>query len=269
MKSIFESENYKSYVNQWISKQPNKGRGLLSQIAKELGIHTTLLSHTLRGDKNLTTEQAILLAEFMSLPTIESDYFLLLVQIERAGNFKLKQKYQRDLSKIKKEANEVSKRIKSSVELSAEEKAQFYSSWLYSGVRQLSCINGYNSVQELSKAFNVKKEEFNRVLEFLLETGLCKEQNGKIIIGTANTHIDSKSPYVFQHHKNWRIKAFEKHNNLLPEELIYTAPFTISNKDFEVIREEIILLIQKLMSTAQKTKDERLACLNIDLFFVK
>ncbi len=243
--------------------------GLLGQIAKELGIHTTLLSHTLRGDKNLTPEQAILLAEFMNLPTTESDYFLLLVQIERAGNFKLKQKYQRDLNKIKFEAKEISRRVKSNMELSEEEKAQFYSSWLYSGIRQLTSIEGYNTPGDLSRAFNIKKEEFNRVLEFLLETGLCKERSGKIKIGPSNTHIDSKSPYVFQHHKNWRIKAFEKHNNLLPEELMYTAPFTMSNKDFESLREEVIKLIQKLISTSEKTKNERLACLNIDLFFVK
>ncbi len=33
--------------------------------------------------------------------------------------------------------------------------------------------------------------------------------------------------------------------------------------------EEVIKLIQKLISTAGKTRNERLACLNVDLFFVK
>jgi uncharacterized protein (TIGR02147 family) len=269
MKNIFDYNDYKAYVNIWIQEQPRKGRGLLSEIARSLGIHTTLLSHTLRGDKDLTPEQAIQLADFISLPNLEADYFLLLVLRDRAGNTRLKEKYKKDLDKMKADAREVSSRVTIHQELNKEQQAQFYSSWIYTAIRQLTSIGQFTSPLELSRAFDIKKDEFNRVIHFLLETGLCKQQNGKIMIGPANTHVDSKSPFVFQHHKNWRIKALEKHNNLLPEELMYTAPFTISQKDFEFLREEVIQLIQKLIKTADKTKNEHLACLNIDLFFVK
>ncbi len=269
MKAIFEFNDYKEFANEWLELQPKGGRGLLSQIARELSIHTTLLSHTLRGDKNLTSEQAILLAEFIGLQQLETDFFLLLVQRDRAGNLKLKQKYENDIRKIKSDSQEVSKRVVSNVELTDVQQAQFYSSWLYPAIRQLSSLPNYQNAIELLQAFNVKKDEFHRVLKFLIESDLCIEKNGKIKIGPSNTHINSKSPFVFQHHKNWRIKAFEKHNNLLPEELMYTAPFTISNKDFETFREEVVKLIQKLIKTAEKTTGERLACLNIDLFFVK
>lgn len=121
----------------------------------------------------------------------------------------------------------------------------------------------------LGQAFDLKREELNRILGFLIETGLCVERGSKVEIGPANTHVESHSPFVFQHHKNWRIKALEKHNRLDVDDLMYTAPFTISEKDLASFREEAIKLIQKLVKVAGRTTNERLACLNLDLFLLK
>lgn len=269
MSSIFEFNDYKHYVNTWLEQQPKGGRGLLSQIAKELGIHTTLLSHTLRGEKHLNSEQGILLAEYMGLSEAETHFLLLLIQRDRAGNTKLQQKYQKDILQIRADSKDVSKRVLTHTQLTETQKAQFYSSWLYSAIRQLSSIPHYQSRAKLGSAFDIKKEEFNTALKFLLETELCVEKDNRIDIGPANTHIEATSPFVFLHHKNWRIKALEKHNNLSADELMYSAPFTISEEDFAYVREELVRFIQSLIKTVGKTKNERLACFNADLFFVK
>lgn len=269
MKNIYEFNDYKEFVNYWLEIQPKAGRGLLSQIAKELGIHTTLLSHTLRGDKHLNSEQGILLADYLGLSENECHFFLLLIQRDRAGNIKLKQKYEKDILQIRTELKDVSKRVLTHAKLTETQKAQFYSSWIYAAIRQLSSIPEYQTRAKLAGAFEIKKDELNRVLNFLLEAGLCVEKDNRLLIGPANTHIETSSPYVFSHHKNWRLKGFEKHNNLSPEELMYSAPFTISEKDFAHIREEVIKLIQNLVTTVGKTKNERLACFSVDLFYLK
>jgi uncharacterized protein (TIGR02147 family) len=267
---VYEFDNYKEFLNKWISSQAHKGHGILSKIAKELRIHTTLLSHTIRGDKDLTHEQAFAIGQYIGLHEDEMNYFLLLVQIERAGHLGLKNKLKNDLQKLKSKSHDLSGRLPSDTELSIADKSQFYSSWLYSAIRQLSSIQEFQSRASLAEAFpTIQREVAYRIIDFLVESGLCKESSGKISIGPSNTHIESKSPLVFNHHKNWRLKGFEKHHNLVSEELMYTAPFTISEKDFHFLREKVAQLIELLIKTADQTKSERLACLNIDLFFVK
>lgn len=266
---IYEFNNYKEYLNNWISIQPNGGHGILSKLAKELNVHTTLLSHTIRGEKDLTIEQAYSIGEFIGLGEDESDYFILLVQIERAGHHGLKNKLRKDLKKMKSKSQNIVTRVRTDMSLSTSEKAEFYSSWLYSAIRQLASIEQFQSRSALMGAFDIRRDELNRTLDFLIKTGLCVAADENVKIGPSNTHLEAQSPFVYNHHKNWRLKAIEKHNNMSNEDLMYTAPFTISNSDFGLLREKIIQFIEQFIKTADKTKNERLACLNIDLFFVK
>lgn len=267
--SIYKAAHYKSFINDWLENQPGRGRGLLTKIAAEIGIHTTLLSHTIRGEKHLTVEQALHLAEFIGLNEQEADCFLLLVQIERAGTARLKNKFKRDLERLRSKSSEIVNRVPTSTAMTEEKKSVFYSSWLYSALRQITCLEKYQTREALLSAFPVSREELNRALDFLLQTGLCREDKKKIVIGPAKTHLEAKSPFVYMHHKNWRLKGMEKHGNLSPEELMYSAPFTISQEDFEAFREQIVKLIESLVRTTDQTKSERLACFNVDLFYVK
>lgn len=266
MESIFEFDDYKEYVNSWIKQQPRKGRGQLLKISEALSIHTTLLSHTLRGERDLTPEQAIQLADYMGLLELENQYFMALVFRDRAGNQLLKNKYLSELKNLKEQSLQISKRTNQKFKLSEKDKALFYSSWVYSGLRQFSSIESFKSIAEVQEAVGVPAAEFHRVLNFLLDNGLCKSEGNRIKIGPANTHLEASSPFIYQHHKNWRIKGLEKHHKLKPEELFYTAPFSISQKDFFVLRELILKLIQDFLKVANATEPEKVSCLNIDFF---
>jgi hypothetical protein len=43
----------------------------------------------------------------------------------------------------------------------------------------------------------------------------------------------------------WRVKALQRAELLTDEELMFTAPLSISEKDFAYLREEIVKLITK------------------------
>lgn len=109
----------------------------------------------------------------------------------------------------------------------------------------------------------------NRVIDFLVTTGLCVESGNHVKIGPNKTHLESQSPFIFNHHKNWRLKGFEKHNNLSANDLMYTAPFTVSQKDFLLFREKLVQLIEQLVKMAGDTQSELLACFNADLFVLQ
>ncbi len=69
-----------------------------------------MVSQVMAGSKDFTLEQAKKVAEYFVLPKFETDYFLLLVQIERAGTQDLKNYFREKRDEIKKESLKISKR---------------------------------------------------------------------------------------------------------------------------------------------------------------
>ena len=88
-------------------------------------------------------------------------------------------------------------------------------------------------------------------------------------MGPTRTYLNADSPYIWQHHRNWRMQAIGKHGKLEFNDLMFTSPITLSEEHFEVIRESLLKLIQQLSKTVEETDPQRLACLNIDWFLVK
>lgn len=88
--SIFNFDSYRRYLVNHLSLLPHKGRGHISKMANAMKIQPTLMSMILSGTRELNPENAIELSIYLEHTEIESEYFLLLVQYERAGTYKLK-----------------------------------------------------------------------------------------------------------------------------------------------------------------------------------
>lgn len=261
---VFEFDNYKEFLTAWIENRPKKGRGELQKISKHLNIHSTMVSHIVRGDKHLSLEHGCSLAEYLGLNDLETNYFLTLIQFDRAGSHLLRKRIQKNLEELKNKSQQIKNRLPSSAELKEEDKAIFYSHWLYSALRLTTTIPEHDDRRKLLESFNFPANVVNEMLDFLLAKGLCVEENEQIKIGPSKTHLSKESPLVWKHHQNWRIKAFDRHQKLEDEELFFTSPLTISKKDMAVVREKIVQLIEQVSSVVDETEPERLACLNID-----
>ncbi len=62
------------------------------------------------------------------------------------------------------------------------------------------------------------------------------------------------------------MRAVNSLENTTQEELNFTAPMSISKKDFALIREKIVKLIQETVEVAKASEAEDLATLTIDFF---
>lgn len=60
--------------------------------------------------------------------------------------------------------------------------------------------------------------------------------------------------------------AINSLKNTETEEMNFTAPMTISKKDFHIIREKIVKLIQESIEVAKASEAEDLAIMTIDFF---
>jgi uncharacterized protein (TIGR02147 family) len=266
---LLNFDDYRVYLRSYLKKLPHKGRGELSKIAKYLRINTTWLSQILSGAKEFNIDQVIELGTYLDLSPIEIEYFFLLVQYERAGAHKTKSFIKNKIQNLKTESLKLQNQVPHEKKLDDSEKAIFYSSWIYSAIHLfISTQKTGVNLEDVIHEFQIKRTRALEILNFLLKSNLCCKTQEKFKISTQSTFIDRSSPFLHKHHSNWRIKAIEKSENLCDEELMFTAPISISKKDFMEVRDDLVLILKKISTRVQASNPELLANLNIDLFWI-
>lgn len=267
---LFKKLSISNYLKEYIRQLPKGGRGEVSRLARHLQVSTTLISQILAGDKVFTPEQVQSLVGYLGLTPLEADYMTFLVQYERAGNKDLKNYWRGKLEEIKNKSLQVINRVTTDRTLSEEEKVQFYSSALYSAIR-LYCTTSADgrSVDEVCERFDLSRSVANEMLQFLTSAQFCIEKNGKFLMGLQKTHTPFGSPHTVRHHMNWRVKALQYADKVNEQELMYTAPISLSRKDFESLREEMVVFIKNFLKQVHASSSEEVACLNLDFFWVR
>lgn len=264
--SIYDFADYKAFVRTWIESQPKRGRGLLRRMAEHLKMSPTMLSHVFQGDKNLSIESVHDAAEFMALGDDEYDYLLLLVLFERAGSFASKQRFKKKIEAERKKADQIAKRMKADTELQETAKTVFYSSWIYSGIRNMTACPNFRSVDTIAEHLKLNRASVQRVIDFLVQNNLCIIKNGEIDIGPQQTHIGADSPLVSKHHQNWRLHGMTKLVETNERNLFFTSPMSLSRETAEAIRPRILSFIEDVRKQIRPSPSEIVRCLNIDWF---
>lgn len=265
--NFFEESDYKQLLIKRIKAAPKKGRGQLQKLALFLSMHTTRISHIVNGHEHPTLEQASLICQFFGFSELETEYFIVLVSYGRAGNTSLKKIHEKQLQKLRDQSMELANRLPTEKKFTEAEQAEFYSNWFYSAIRLLTSIEGYHNLDSIADRLSLPKQTVRKVLDFLLSTGLCDAQDGKIVMGPKKTHLGADSIMIGRLHSNWRLKALENIPNLQREDLALSAPMSIRISDYSHIRELLASTIEKAVKVAADTdKPEMLACLNIDWF---
>ena len=259
--TIFTMIDFRDYMKAWARA---KGRGEYRRISETLNMHTTLVSQVLNGKKCLTEEQASKLCDYMRLNPLETDYFLKLIQIERAGTEQLKSIYNRHLKQIRNQANEVSNRVPEAKELTEQDRAIFYSSWHYSMIRLLTMIKGKQTAEEVSVYLKLPISRVQEILNFLVSRGLCDLINGQYVRTEQNTHVEARSALAIRHHQNWRTKSLELLEKMGSDDLAFTAPISIAKKDIPKIRKILLDTISEISNVVEASPSEEILYLGID-----
>lgn len=269
-KSIFKFECYKLFLRDWIAAH-GKRRGGVSRLAEAIKVHPSFISQILNMDKHLSQEQAFKVGDFLGLRELERDYFLLLTLEAKSGTQRLKIYYQGKLRKIREQAKTVSANVGQAKRLSEKARARFYSDPSYSLIRLLTSIDGFNDGSSISETLRLPLSYVLEVLDFLVEHDLCRysEESG-YSLGKKSTHLSNKSPFILSHHRNWRNKAIELFASMDDEDLAFSAPLTLSSKDFSNVREKILALIRDATKVVAETeKEEEFVVFNVDWLRLK
>lgn len=267
--TIFEYANYRAFLKTTIANFPKNGRGQVNQIAKHIGVHPTLVSQVLSGQRDFSVEQIHRLSHYLGLPPIETDFLILLLHRERAGTVELKKYYSAKIEELKKASLKIANRLEEHRTLNDFERSIFYSSWLYMAVWLFTSVDNGQTIDAVSQRLSISRAQASEILTFLKGVQLCAEENGIYRMLSKHLHLEHGSPFLARHHTHWRVKSLQRIEDLSEEELLFTSPFSVSKKDFAKIREEIIKVIKSTSAIIKDSPAEDIACLNFELFWIK
>src|SRR5690606_20558070 len=98
---------------------------------------------------------------------------------------------------------EVKERYRTDDVLTSDEKAEYYSSWIYAACHAGVTVSNCNTQNRLSQLLQIPEAVTAKALQFLTKTKLLNERtDGTFEIGTTKMHLGSDSPLVAKHHAN-------------------------------------------------------------------
>lgn len=267
---IFQFEDVNSYLKDYLRRLPHQGYGEARKIAGHLSVSSTYVSHILSGQKQLSSEQALSLTKYFGHNPAEAEYFLYLVQYDRAGTMDLKKFYSTKIKELQATSLKLVNRVEPNRNLTEHEKSIFYSSPLYSSIHiYCSTHKQGRSVDEIMKRFEISRSKSNEIIRFLVESNLVFENKNKYLTGTQSTHLEQSSQYLLKHHTNWRLRAVQAAENLNEKELMYTVNVALSEKDFGFLREEMVSFVENFLAKVHPSPSEEIACFNLDWFWIR
>lgn len=266
---VFDYISYRDFIKEMIRARSIENKGVITTLSKAMNIHSSLMSMILSGKRDLSIEQSFDLCQYFELTEPEIEFFILLVQWERAGTKRLKLHFKNKIDVLKKESKLLKNKVHIRKTLSEAEQSIFYSNWMYAAFH-LYCGIGKNgkSLLEVCHEFKKPRKTVLEILTFLRSINLLTESDGRYQVTSKSTLLGLDSPFLIRHHMNWRNRALMRMDELTEAEFMISAPFSVSKSDFSKIRELLVHSVKKVTDVIQASPEEITACMNIDLFFL-
>ncbi len=265
---VFEHRTYVPYLESRLGPASRR-TGLRTAASSAAGVNPAYLSRVLKRQADFSLEQADRLSDFLGHGEDERQYFLLLVQKERAGSLKLKSYFERQLENERRKRLEIKNRVKHPEGLTKEDEARYYSHWHYSAIHVLVSIPTLQTAKSLSEALALPRQKISEILEFLARTGLVEEKDGRFRVGAAHIHLGNDSTHIARHHANWRMKAMQAIDAGGADNLHYSAVLTLSHDDAARIKENLLRTLEDTLKIMRSSPEEEAFAYNFDFFKVR
>lgn len=267
--SIFEMEHYRDIIRNRIDQNSSK-RGYQTQLAKSAGCQGSYFSQVLKGQVHLTPDQAAALCEFWRLSDLEAEYFLTLVNHERAGTPHLQQRLGAQLARIRSE----SRRVGALVEAKARDNKQldpqaafyYWSHWYCPAIHGALSIPSLRTLPRLAEHFSLPPKLVGEVLEKLRLMGLVCLVNDEWQSTQNNIYVHDDETLIRNFHLAMRQRANFKLSVENKDELHYTWIDGVPKKDLPQIKARIYEAIKEQMQVPPSGEPEELVCFCFDFF---
>ena len=264
--SIYDYDDYKSYIIEKIDSSPSKGRGVKLKISAYLNCHTTFVSQVLSGQPNFSLEQAVKLNKFFDHTKDESRFFILLLMFARAASEELKFFLKNEMKELIEKRSDLKNRFDIKKSLKKVEQQVYYSSWLYSCIHMMVAIPEFRSPLAISRHLNLPRENVMEVITFLEEAGLIQKKGAHYEIGVTKIYLSKGSPQIQRHHTNWRLQAIRSIEINHNVDFHFSTIVSMAVADVQIVKEILIKAIEQSRAVISESQEEKVQSICIDFF---
>lgn len=261
---LFHQKGYREIIRHYLDKNLQL-KGYRTRLAKAAGFHPSTLPQVLANNIHLTPEQGLGLCLFWEFDARSTDYFLTLINYERASSKQLKKHLKDKLDEISTLVAARNVKVKD-LEMSAEDAAEGYTSWEHSAVIAALEIEGINTVALLADFLIIHPVRVEKILSYLERLGLTQKDkdrwsktNAK---GAINQNRDIYSQLLMANLQAKALTTTTKHHNSFFAGLV----FPTNPKDFAEVKAELLKVCQGISDRDRKNKKSMVACLCMNLF---
>jgi uncharacterized protein (TIGR02147 family) len=268
MKALYEVRDYKQFIRAELDSA-RFGRGARMKLAEFLGVQASFISLVLTGKQEFAPEHGIKIASFLELSPAETNFFLLLIQRDRAGSVELRKHFQGLIDRTLAERSEIQNRVKTEGrKVSSEDLNEYYGAWFHIAVHMSIRNPKRRDVDSIAAALGVKRSDVKGSLELLEKIGFIQRVKGEYTIVGQRFHAGEKTPALRAHLTNWRQSAIRALDERDPEDLHYSAVMSIDKKAFAEVKRVLLETIEKMDPLIREADDRDVVALNFDFFRV-
>lgn len=264
-KDLYAFRSYREYLN-FRLPSAGQGRGTRAKLAQHLACQPSFISLVLSGRAHLNEDMAIATADFLNLLPEELEFYLLLFHYERAGTQRLRQHYQEKMNRVRQRRAEIHSRVETDSEVDFAKQMRFFSEWVYVAIMATVQISEYREERALAGKLHLSEDVIRRSTAWLLENGFLKRQKNGLYPTSQRVHLPSDSPFVDQHHRNWRNEAIRSLERKTDADLHYSGALSLSHADYSRLRELLLKTISDVEIILKPSADEDMVGVVFDLF---
>lgn len=262
---VYSFTDYKAYLRARLEGEESSW-GLLTKWATAAGCQRPYLSRVLSQEAHLTPAQGYGLARYWRLGEDETEYFLGLLELDRAGSAEYRQHWKRKNEELRRKQENLARLVERETAVSDDRDVAYFSAWYYTAAHVLTSIPDFQSERAIAEKLGLPPLQARAILESLAGWGAVKKEGARWRFQAREQHLPKESPLVLFHHANWRQKALLDAQLRNPESLHYTVVQSLSRADYEKVRRLVIELIEKASKIAGPSNEEKMMCLLCDFF---
>ncbi len=261
--NVYKHNNYRGLITNW--EQSEIARGARSRLARAAQCSPSWMTRVLAGSVQLTPDQAMGIAAHLHLTESETDYFLLLVDLERAGSPALRKRIEKKLEMITKESRKIAAYVKTDSSVSDEASVRYYSSWVYAAIH-VACMIKPQAPEEISHLLLLQIGLVAKILKELREMGLLEQEGSRWKANSKNIHLPADHPIAKFTHSIWRSRTVQFLQECTEDGLHYSAVHCLSKADLETVHKTLRDTILNCRKIIQDSPSEVLGVFCLDWY---
>ncbi len=266
MDELYGCKRYTDYIQSVLDQlRKTQGRGAIRRLSEFLGCHPTFISQVLKEKAHFSQDQALKFCRFANLEIAETEFFLNLVSLQRAGTKEARDFFNASIKRQLEARTDLKTRWQNQNATISEHETLYFTSWLLQMVHALTQMSSAQNAKSISLALGAKPAEVESCLETLKNMKLV-EQNGKSWKSTENfLHLAKSSPLINSFHLQWRQRiSMEFMNKKSVPGTHYSGVLTFSEDLIDPIRQELISTLDSIMRKIKPSPCETAYALAVD-----